>query len=201
MTVTHRCARCQRQLPVSAFRFNARLKSGLHSWCRECCVTRNRQWRADNVDKVARYNADRRSGIREVGIPTHCVVCGAAIVKYAVTREPVCRRSSCRDTRCDSGGLAARNLRRRMKRRRGGPRPSTAELRALKRATRSCSLCGCRLTDALGPRKGVVDHIVPLAAGGSNHITNLRMICHDCNSHRPHDASDVVQEGLFSRCA
>ena len=41
-----RCSRCERWLAVEAFRSNAKLSDGLHSWCRECCAEANREWRA-----------------------------------------------------------------------------------------------------------------------------------------------------------
>jgi len=58
------CSRCERWLPTSEFRPNPRLSSGLHSWCRECCLERTRQWRAehreeDNARQRARYHAAR----------------------------------------------------------------------------------------------------------------------------------------------
>jgi hypothetical protein len=69
-TLEKLCARCQRSLPLSSFRSNAKLSSGLDSWCRECRNEAAREWRERHRDE---YNARRR-------IPPArllCVECGA----------------------------------------------------------------------------------------------------------------------------
>ncbi len=55
----------------------------LHSWCRECCVSRNREWRAQNPAYVACVNDARREG----PFSTACESCG--IVFAAVRRDSV----------------------------------------------------------------------------------------------------------------
>jgi len=67
-----RCARCRRMLPASSFPSNARMKSGLGSWCLECVAARNREWRAANPDYVQAANVARRLGPFQVS----CVDCG-----------------------------------------------------------------------------------------------------------------------------
>ncbi len=39
-----------------------------------------------------------------------------------------------------------------------------------------CKMCGERATE--------VDHIVPVADGGTNHASNLRPLCHACHAAR-----------------
>lgn len=55
------CARCERTLPLRAFRRDARLQDGLGSWCRECHVAATREWRARNLRRI---NAGRRREYR-----------------------------------------------------------------------------------------------------------------------------------------
>jgi 5-methylcytosine-specific restriction endonuclease McrA len=53
----------------------------------------------------------------------------------------------------------------------------------------------CRLTVDLSSH---CDHILPLAVGGSNHISNLRMLCPDCHAmreNRLHRALGHRQQG------
>ena len=46
-----RCSKCRRILPTSEFGVNTTIKSGLHSWCRECVRIANKEKRATNKEK------------------------------------------------------------------------------------------------------------------------------------------------------
>jgi 5-methylcytosine-specific restriction endonuclease McrA len=61
----------------------------------------------------------------------------------------------------------------------------------LRRRTTHCELC---LT-SLGP-DAHLDHIVPLAIGGTHTRDNLRFLCPTCNCSRPIDGSDVTDHQL-----
>jgi hypothetical protein len=63
---------CRQNLPASAFRPNAKLQGGLHSYCRECAAERQRRWRFENPEKIAAYNQAKRRPL--VGL--ECVECG-----------------------------------------------------------------------------------------------------------------------------
>jgi hypothetical protein len=56
-TGTKRCTCCRQHLPVSEFRANAKLSSGLDSWCIECHRVATRKSREKYPEK---YNARRR---------------------------------------------------------------------------------------------------------------------------------------------
>ncbi|MEV6279123.1 HNH endonuclease [Nocardia sp. NPDC051832] len=48
-----------------------------------------------------------------------------------------------------------------------------------------CTYCRCDLTRGGTPLgKGNFDHMVPLAEGGLNDITNIQLLCRDCNSEK-----------------
>ena len=58
-------------------------------------------------------------------------------------------------------------------------RPSAAvRIRVYKRDRFQCTYCGVPGTDA----ELEVDHIIPIARGGSNHISNLTTACRKCNA-------------------
>jgi hypothetical protein len=59
------CARRGESKPETEFARRARMKSGLHSWCKACSAERMRQWRAENPDYVAAANEARRAVPRE----------------------------------------------------------------------------------------------------------------------------------------
>jgi predicted nucleic acid-binding Zn ribbon protein len=72
------CTAGQHWLPLEAFAPNEQLNSGLESWCRECRRERVRQWREENPEYIAEYNARRRAEYREAHprLTRACVVCG-----------------------------------------------------------------------------------------------------------------------------
>lgn len=67
---------------------------------------------------------------------------------------------------------------------------TTAEIRALLNSRTYCPLCRKKMTDH-GPHKKHIDHIVPIAIGGTHTHGNVRVICATCNLSRPYDGSDL----------
>lgn len=64
------CVRCGERKPAADFRLvRGRWKS---SWCDACYLARTREWRADNPEYVAAYNAARRVHPE----PRACAGCG-----------------------------------------------------------------------------------------------------------------------------
>ena len=61
-----------------------------------------------------------------------------------------------------------------------------AKLRARVAATKAaCHICGLPIDYTLPhtePKSFVIDHVIPLAKGGSDDITNIRAAHRDCNS-------------------
>lgn len=80
--------------------------------------------------------------------------------------------------------------------------PSDAvKIRVLKRDRFRCTYCGVPGTDA----ELEVDHIIPVARGGSHHISNLTTACRSCNQHkgagdapkRPHQPKPSTSPAVF----
>ena len=64
-----RCSKCGETRPVSEFNKNARLKSGLYSWCKTCARANSRHWyhanRERNLANMKVYREANRVYIRE----------------------------------------------------------------------------------------------------------------------------------------
>jgi hypothetical protein len=84
---------CRRNLPASAFRPNAKLQGGLHSYCRECAAERQRLWRAEHPELVAAANERRR--VKPV--EKTCPECGEKFMGPA--HKKLCGKRSCKDKR------------------------------------------------------------------------------------------------------
>ena len=69
-----RCTNCGEVKPFGEFRPNLRLSSGWNSWCRACCVERNRRWRAEHPEQQQAYNERRRVP----PVERACVECGGS---------------------------------------------------------------------------------------------------------------------------
>ncbi|WP_435585837.1 HNH endonuclease [Micromonospora aurantiaca (nom. illeg.)] len=67
--------------------------------------------------------------------------------------------------------------------------------RSLRAQSRHCAIpeCAATLSDApMQDNSKELDHIVPLNAGGTHTVGNVRIICRRCNRTRPKDGSDYV---------
>jgi hypothetical protein len=71
---------------------------------------------------------------------------------------------------------------------------SPADKRALLVAAADCPLCGIAMTDSRGPDQKHLDHILPVAVGGCDLRSNVRVICRTCNRARPLDGSDLLAQ-------
>jgi 5-methylcytosine-specific restriction endonuclease McrA len=65
---------------------------------------------------------------------------------------------------------------------------SNSFLRKLRLSRKTCPLCGVRFSEG---NRASVDHVIPLALGGTHTRDNLRLCCCSCNSRRGATLSDV----------
>lgn len=153
--------------------------------CRPCRRARREidpGWRGIEETACARcgspFKPDRRSR-RQL----HCSLTCANLRRAALAPRPTVAEVAARRER-ERQRLQQKNRRRRAQVRGAGSEPySLAEI--ARRDRRRCGLCGERvaMTKAVPhPRSPVVDHVVPLAKGGSDLRTNVQLAHYRCNA-------------------
>lgn len=87
----------------------------------------------------------------------------------------------------------ARNHERRARKRAAFDKVTPDFEQILREKARRCPLCGVRLIgEPFQHASKELDHMVPLNAGGTHTIGNVRIICRLCNLRRPDDGSDYT---------
>jgi hypothetical protein len=130
-------------------------------------------------DHVAALRERRLAGWRAKGQRQRACACGAALAAARVRRCDQCKRErrNARD--------AWRGAKKRGAQRPDGPRISVHQL--AERDGWRCHLCRRKVNRALSwphPRSASIDHLVPVADGGTHDPTNLRLAHLGCNSAR-----------------
>lgn len=67
-------------------------------------------------------------------------------------------------------------------------------LRIARRCGFKCHVCGMDMTDC--PEKWTMDHVVPLAHGGTNKSDNIKLACRPCNIER---GSQITHDVVVAR--
>lgn len=197
-----RCARCNRMLPHGAFMPNPRMRSGLHSWCRECAADRTRQWREENWDRINEHRLElaRNNGIRPQLSERTCSECGERFVgrPNAVTCGATCRKRRSRRLQRERDMKDPERARERRanswhRRREAAGRTLSGKRSAVRleelarRDGYRCHICGRKVNmslqvpDLLAPTR---DHIVPLSQGGTHTPENVSLAHFGCNVSR-----------------
>lgn len=118
-----------------------------------------------------------------------CPRCGEPTTSGSNAFCPPCKKAARRD-----------NNRRKNVKRRGGPQPSRriSIHEVCQRDGWRCHLCGKRVSDRYAsphPLSATLDHLIPLADGGSDEPENLALAHRDCNTRR--NTGGTVQLLLF----
>lgn len=190
---TRRCSRCNADKPMTDFNDHLKEPRVRVGMCRPC----RKSWEREHPADMASAEAARRRLVyhaRHVQARTR--VCTECRVVFVGQANRLTCSSRCRDrrqARLNPYGTKARNARKSHKRRGLLAQAGSDQLAALLRAAVTCPLCGVTYTDqAMQPTSREIDHILPLAAGGTHALANLRVTCRRCNLARPRDGSDVV---------
>lgn len=152
-----RCTKCGEEKPATAefFRRNRRMLSGFDSWCRDC-------YRVTGRKRAARYRQDHHAEClakQRAWFEQHPERAKFYTVKYRQKRAEHRHQRRARLLGA-TGTHTAADVRAQYERQHG-----------------HCFWCGAKVTW----RKKHIDHVIPLALGGSNGPENLVIACPSCN--------------------
>lgn len=190
------CTKCNTDLDLASFSRDKNRRDGLSPWCRACCRESNRKWREANADLVAAKELAYRQANREAARVRAREWAAAnpervRESKKARAQETVAERAAYQREWYINNADAARKRAQEWKRanrdrarlssrlaqqrRNARKRQATVfaisakDLRALLSAP--CRVTGCTNTDMQ------MDHVIPIARGGSHGIGNLAPLC------------------------
>lgn len=179
------CSKCLATLPLDSFRKSPRGKFGTHSICRPCSNAQAKVYQAENRATVPSVRAQYRAREAEAinGYMTayrveNKVAITAQRATYYLANTDLLLQKASAYAKANPLKMRAATSRRRARVIAAQGSHTDHDIRRLLTLQRfKCACC------AIGvKRKFHVDHIVPLAGGGSNSAENLQILCQPCNN-------------------
>ncbi|HUS17832.1 MAG TPA: HNH endonuclease [Chloroflexia bacterium] len=166
------CRKCGVSKPLSDFYGHKHTLDGHGSWCKRCIRVSLAQYVKTPAGRVRvrlanRRYRDKNPYVKQPPRPFTCARCGVKAVAHSSPRQIYCS-ADCRGwskTRRDP--LNTKNKR-----------------AVLRRDNWHCYLCDRAIDPALRwphEQSGTVDHVMPVSAGGTHRVANLRAAHWRCN--------------------
>lgn len=182
-----RCAKCGDTKPVDEFSKDSGHRDGLTSYCKLCAVAASTKWVAANPERAkavkAKWNADNSEKTRlrhAANYAANSEEIKASVAKYRVSnpKKIIIRNHNQRARKREVGGTLTKGL--------------VERLFKLQRG--KCACCGLSLGDNYH-----LDHIMPLALGGSNVDSNIQLLRQKCNNqkHAKHPIDFMQSRGFL----
>lgn len=202
-----RCSKCHQDKERVEFHKYSRSKDGLAAHCRACAAIKSRKYyernkEAVNARSLRRYYSDhetnkvkRRTRMKAWRVANHDLARAKDRANYVRNGDQIRKRS--REYIRSHPETVKANSHKRRARRLSAPGSFTKEewLNLCESYGWKCLCCGIQT------KRLSVDHVVPLARGGSNYLSNIQCLCRPCNSkkhldicdYRPQIANDNAQ--------
>lgn len=169
------CTTCKKSYQVSFFNKDKQKKDGLNPRCKSC----SRAWHHKNKERVRDYQKEYYSDNREYHLERarNYRSENRDLVLSKLKGWQLSNKNKTLEYKSKKKGeyaAYARNRRSRIKGN-GGTHTNKDILLILARQRNMCAICNARLD------KYHVDHIYPIAKGGSNDPYNLQILCPPCN--------------------
>lgn len=170
------CNACHVALPLDAFDKHPKGMYGRNTCCKPCNAKKKKDYAAANVEKQARRRKELRDPVKAAArwkkISTEQP---ERIAAYAEKYREKKKAYSKVYHRANPDKRRADDQRRKSRMRGSGGSFSAKEWRALQeKYNHRCLRCG-----EVKPLS--VDHVIPIALGGTNDIANIQPLCLDCN--------------------
>lgn len=197
------CTKCKIEKPFTGFSKHSTGLYGLRPQCKECCNAKNAEYKLKNKEKVSASGADyyaknkekinarisdyrlKNKDIRSDQAAKYREKNKEKIAMqkadyYRANKEKIrARNTEYKNSNPEKFSVYLRNRRARVKDAEGSHTP--ADVRAIFEHQRGmCASCGVKLFKS-GASKYHVDHVMPLAKGGTNWPSNLQCLCPSCN--------------------
>lgn len=182
------CTKCKIEKLKSEFNKDAQKRDGLTSCCKACNAAGSAAYHSSSREKISARQARYRSAIREELAAKDAIYYAenrhqvmARQAKYrAENRENIATKAA-KQRALNPEVFAERRRNRRAMERNAEGSHKAADVRAIFDKQRGlCASCETKLFKS-GKQKYHVDHMLPLALGGSNWPSNLQCLCPDCN--------------------
>ena len=178
------CKKCGIEKSITEFNRDPTRRDGRHPYCRSCKSSIHAEWRAANPEKIAEKDAARYIANREKIIATNAAwyaenrdkAISARAAWYASNREKMAAHGAAwRAANPDACRIHHQNRRARKRSNGGRLSPDIAD-RLFKLQRGKCACCGNPLGNDYH-----LDHIMPLALGGTNTDGNMQLLTAKCN--------------------
>lgn len=186
--VEQRCSSCGLTKPAAAFGKESQRAGGLQGACRECRRLEKARWDRSNRVRVRSYARERyrtNPKVRQASIDYSR--------RWAEAHPEIVREVKRAYKRRNPDVQRMATIRRRARIKGSGGYLSTTQWAAILDACgRRCLACGATEQTA----KLTVDHVVPLAVGGSNDPANIQVLCMSCNVSKATRSTDYRDDQL-----
>lgn len=196
------CTKCGVKKPAHEFSKAKARRDGLQSACKECSVAFHRRWMESNPEKAKVYSATYRSSNSDIAQARTAAWRAANPGKGRATdaawraANPEKKRLSRASWRANHPEAARIHHQNRRARKKAAPGKLSKGLSAklFKLQKGKCPCCKQPLGDDCH-----LDHIIPLALGGTNTDDNMQLLRAKCNlqKHAKHPVDFMRQRGFL----
>ena len=167
------CTKCKIEKHFHEFSKNRSKKDGLKSECKKCTSISVSLWKIENKERVKesarKYRENNRQKVRKATAEWNL----KNIERVRMTTKAWAKMNPCK--------VSALSRNRRVRISSADGKHSATDIREIfEKQQGFCANCLCKLFKS-GKQKFHVDHIMPLALGGSNWPANLQCLCPACN--------------------